>query len=137
MKESNSPSWLTRLKEKLLTKPGSKEELVELLHDLQNRKIFDAEALHMLNGVLDVSNMQARDIMIPRSQMVVVKIDSTLKEALSTIIKSGHSRFPVVAESRDEVIGLMLAKDLLQYAFQQPHEQLFKIQEQLCHITYG
>jgi magnesium and cobalt transporter len=96
--------------------PRTREELLELLRDAQARNIFDADTLQMVEGVFQVVEMRVRDIMIPRGQMVVVEYDATLEEILAVVIESGHSRFPVINEDRDNVIGVVLAKDLLRFS---------------------
>lgn len=110
-------SWIDRLSTALLREPQDREQLVELLRDAQRRNLLDAEALGMIESVLQVGEMQVRDIMIPRAQMVVVNRDALPDEILPLIIESGHSRFPVISDSRDEVVGILLAKDLLRYRF--------------------
>ncbi len=115
---SNGPgqrSWIERLGQVLSGEPRDKEELIELLRDAQRRNLFDADALAMIEGVLQVAEMQVRDIMIPRAQMVVVGRDDRPEDILPVIIDSGHSRFPVIGDSRDEVVGILLAKDMLRY----------------------
>lgn len=112
-----SRSWLERLSKALLREPQDREQLVALLRDAEQRNLLDAQALGIIEGALQISAMQVRDIMIPRAQMVVVEQDATLEEFLPLIIESGHSRFPVIGENRDEVIGILLAKDLLNYNF--------------------
>lgn len=114
---SSNKSWLDSLAHALLREPKDREQLLELLRDAEQRELLDTDALHMIEGVLEVSELKARDIMVPRKQMVVVESDQTPEEFLPIITESGHSRFPVVGENRDEVIGLLLAKDLLKYAF--------------------
>ena len=91
----------------------SREEIQDLLQ--QSDDIFDAQEQDMLTGVLEVAETQVREVMIPRSQMIVIESDQGLDEVLSTIIESGHSRFPVIGEDRDEVLGILLAKDLLRH----------------------
>ena len=103
--------WLTRA-------PADNEQLLAALHDAQMNDLFDADALAMIEGVLQVDDMQVRDIMIPRTQVVMLERDASRDVLIRTIIESGHSRFPVIGDSRDEVIGILLAKDLLLYAFQ-------------------
>ena len=93
--------------------PWSREEILEIIH--QSEVDIDAEEKSMLSGVLEVSETQAREVMVPRSQMVVIDIEQDFDDILATIIKSGHSRFPVIGEDRDEVLGVLLAKDLLRY----------------------
>jgi magnesium and cobalt transporter len=109
-------SWLERLGQALQgNEPKEKEDLIEFLHDAHKRHLIDGDALDMLEGVLSVSDMQVRDIMIPRSQMVVVERGQGLQDFLPMIIDEAHSRFPVIGESRDEVLGILLAKDLLPF----------------------
>lgn len=108
-------TWLERLSQVLSGEPKDKTDLIEILRDAQQRDLLDVDALAMIEGVLQVSEMQARDIMVPRSQMVVVEQDATLDQLLPAIAESGHSRFPVIGENRDEVVGLLLAKDLLPF----------------------
>lgn len=113
--ESHQKGWLERISHALLREPHDKEELTEMLRHASERGIIANNALQMIEGVLSVSELQARDIMVSRSQMVVVEIDETVDEFLPRITESGHSRFPVIGENRDEVIGILLAKDLLNY----------------------
>jgi magnesium and cobalt transporter len=87
-----------------------------MLRAAQRRNLFDLDALAMLEGVLQVDEMQVRDIMIPRSQVVFLDRDAGKEELVRTIIESGHSRFPVIGDSRDDVVGVLLAKDMLLYA---------------------
>jgi len=93
--------------------PWSREEIQDLLQ--QAESAFDPEEQDMLAGVLEVAETQVRDVMVPRSQMVVIERDQSLDEMLQVIIESGHSRFPVIGEDRDEVLGILLAKDLLRH----------------------
>ena len=93
--------------------PLSRDEIHDLLQD--DDAIFEPEEKEMLSGVLEVSETQVRDVMIPRSQMVVIERGQGLDEMLKVIIDSGHSRFPVIGEDRDEVLGILLAKDLLRF----------------------
>ncbi|KPK58865.1 MAG: magnesium/cobalt efflux protein CorC [Gammaproteobacteria bacterium SG8_31] len=95
--------------------PRDRADLIQLLREARRDQIFDDEEESMLEGVLDVAEMQVRDIMIPRSQMVVLERDDEPGQLLETIIESGHSRFPVIGEDRDEVVGILLAKDLLRF----------------------
>lgn len=121
-------SWIDRLSQALLGEPKDREELVHVLREAQSRGLFDVDAQGMIEGVLQVAEMQARDIMIPRSQMVVVSRDDNPQQIIPVAIESGHSRFPVVGESRDEVVGVLLAKDLLRYSSRHDSEQ-FSIRE--------
>jgi magnesium and cobalt transporter len=113
-------SWLERLSLALTGEPSSRKELVELLRSAQHRELLDAEALSIIEGALTVSDMQVREIMIPRSQVAMVRLDLTPEEFLPLVIESGHSRFPVIGESPDDVLGILLAKDLLPLALKDP-----------------
>ena len=113
---SDQRSWLERLSQAFTGEPSSRAELVELLRSAEQRALLDSEALSIIEGAMTVSDMQAREIMIPRSQMTVVKLDQLPEEFLPAIIESGHSRFPVIGESPDDVLGILLAKDLLPLA---------------------
>ena len=97
--------------------PKSKDQLVDVLNDAQDRDLINPETRQMIKGVLDVSEMRVRDIMIPRSQMVTIDINHSLEDFLPIILESGHSRFPVVDEDIDHVNGILLAKDLLAFGF--------------------
>lgn len=108
--------------------PRDYEGLIELLRDAERRGVIDQDAESMLEGVLQVTEMQVRDIMIPRAQMVVVERSQTLEQLLPVVIESGCSRFPVIGEDRDEVVGILLAKDLLQY-FSEDSRRNFNIRE--------
>lgn len=110
-------SWLDRLSGILHREPQDRSQLMEILKLAASNDIIDADALTMIEGVLQVSEIQVRDIMVPRSQMVVVDQDSQPREFLPIIIESQHSRFPVIGENRDEVIGILLAKELLRFTF--------------------
>ncbi len=107
--------WFNRLMRRLGAHPRDRADLIQLLREARKDQIFDDEEESMLEGVLDVAEMQVRDIMIPRSQMVVLERDDEPTKLLETIIESGHSRFPVIGEDRDEVVGILLAKDLLRF----------------------
>lgn len=120
---TNHRSWLERLSQALLREPRDREQLVELLRDAEQRDLLDAQALAMIEGVLQVSEMQVSDIMVPRAQMVCVSQADSLSDFLPAIIESGHSRFPVLGEDRDEVVGILLAKDLLRYTLHSPNLQ--------------
>lgn len=123
-------SWLERLTHALLGEPRDREQLLEVLRDAHKRELLDSEALTMIEGVLQVSEMQVRDVMIPRSQMVVLERDAPVEDILSVIVRSGHSRFPVIGDSRDEVVGILLAKDMLWY-YMEGQKESFNIRELL------
>ncbi len=107
--------WLERLFPGVVGEPRDRSELIALLKQAKDRALFDTEALAMMEGVLQVSDLQVRDIMIPRAQMVVVERDAELGQVLPVVVESAHSRFPVIDDDRAEVVGILLAKDLLQY----------------------
>lgn len=105
-------SWVRKLG-RLLLEPRDQEQLIALIRSASERHILDAEALSIVEGALSVSQMQARDIMIPRSQVVMVSRDAAPEETLKLVTETAHSRFPVIDDDRDDVIGILLAKDLL------------------------
>ncbi|SFP40069.1 magnesium and cobalt transporter [Nitrosomonas cryotolerans] len=107
--------WLERLSTLLLRKPEDREQLITLLHSAFERNLLDSDALSMIEGVMQVSEMQARDIMIPRAQMGVIDISETPDKFIPFVIETAHSRFPVIEGSKDHIIGILLAKDLLRY----------------------
>lgn len=110
-------SWLDKLSFFLSDRPSNKEELLERIRQAEEDQILDREALDTIEGALQMSHMQVRDIMVPRPQMAVVKADQSTQEFMQTITETSHSRFPVIGESPDEVLGILLAKDLLPLAF--------------------
>ncbi|WP_126453175.1 HlyC/CorC family transporter [Sulfuriflexus mobilis] len=117
-RSSNEPtqrSWFERLGQALMGEPQDREQLVELLRDAEQRNLLNPDALSMIEGVLQVSEMQVRDIMIPRSQMVIIEREAKLQEFLPVVIEAAHSRYPVIGDNKDEVVGMMLAKDLLPF----------------------
>ncbi len=114
-KLSNKPSLLERLSHFLLREPEDREQLVTLLHSAYENNLMDADSLAMIEGVLQVSEMQVRDIMIPRSQMDVIDITDPPEVFIPHVIETAHSRFPVIEDNKNDVIGILLAKDLLRY----------------------
>ncbi|GAO36639.1 cation transporter [Sulfuricella sp. T08] len=113
--EPAKPTWFERLGTLLLREPEDREQLVALLYSAFERNLLDADALAMIEGVLQVSEMQVRDVMIPRSQMDVVDIADSPEKFIPYVIETAHSRFPVIDKDKDDVIGILLAKDLLRY----------------------
>ncbi len=111
--EKQDRSWLDKLLHAFSAEPKSREELLDIIKDAADNQLLDQEALSIIEGALDVSSLQAREIMVPRSQIVAVRIDDSPQEFLPKIIESGHSRFPVIGESADDIRGILLAKDLL------------------------
>lgn len=120
-------SWLERLSQALLREPQDREQLVHLLRDAEQRDLLDADTLSMIEGVLIFSELKARDIMIPKQQMTTVFEDDTLDVLMQTVIDSGHSRFPVVSQSKDEILGILHAKDLI--ACREKNKKKFDIED--------
>ncbi len=105
--------WLKRLTQGLASEPQDRQELLTVLRDAGERGLVDSDALSMIEGVLEVSDLQVRDIMVPRTQMVFIRRDQRAASILPVVVESGHSRFPVMDEDRDDIVGILLAKDLL------------------------
>lgn len=106
-------SWVERLGQALQGELKDREQLTVVLNEAHKNNVIDHEAFSMIDGALQVAEMQVRDIMLPRSQMIVLEMDSSEEELMNTVVVSAHSRFPVVGDSKDEVVGILLAKDLL------------------------
>ncbi len=118
MTDTEHPTWFEKLSHLLSREPHSQQQLIEILRDAQQRELIDRDALKMIEGVLAVSDKKVRDIMIPRSKMVVIEGDAHPNDVLPTIIHSKHSRFPVMGEDRDKILGILLAKDLLPFTIE-------------------
>ncbi len=114
-KDHQRPTLLERLSAFLIREPEDREELLALMHGAFEHKLLDADALSIIEGALQVSEMTVRDIMIPRSQMDVVSIDDEPEQFIPFVMETRHSRFPVVGENKDDVVGILLAKELLNY----------------------
>ena len=127
MNEPAKPSLLERLSSLLLREPEDRDQLIELLHSAFERRLLDAEALSMIEGVLQVSETQVRDVMIPRSQMDMLDVAESPEAFIPFVIETAHSRFPVFEDNRDNVIGILLAKDLLRFYA----EEEFNVREML------
>ena len=108
-------AWLDTLKNLFNREPQNRADLLDTLQLARDQALIDMDAQSMIEGVLAVSDLRVRDIMIPRAEMAVIGRDDTLEQVLPVVIESAHSRFPVIGEDRAEVVGIMLAKDLLQY----------------------
>lgn len=115
--EQVKKSWFERLSQMLIREPQDRAQLMGVLRDAEERDILSSEMLSMIESVVEVSEMQVREVMVPKAQMVVVGSDSTLESLLPLVIESGHSRFPIVDDTGNDVIGILLAKDLLQYCY--------------------
>jgi magnesium and cobalt transporter len=128
MNDPSRPSLLERLSSLLMREPGDREQLVDLLRSAYSRNLLDADALSMIEGVLTVSEMQVRDIMVPRAQVDFIDIHEPIEKFIPQIISTAHSRFPVIDQNRDDVIGILLAKDLLRHY---AGEEGFNVREML------
>ncbi|MFY0676609.1 MAG: CBS domain-containing protein [Neptuniibacter sp.] len=128
-------NWLDKITQVFSDEPRSREDLLTDLRQATDENLLDNEALTIMEGAMQVSDMQVRDVMIPRSQMVVVEADQTAKEFLPVVISSAHSRFPVIGETPDEVMGILLAKDLLPLILEGNLDQ-FDLKAKLRQVTY-
>ena len=106
-------SWLERLSHAFSGEPQSREDLLEILRDARSNRLIESDTLGMLEGALGVSTMTVADVMVPRAQMVSLPVEAPLLELMRRVVESGHSRFPVHGDDRDQVLGILLAKDLL------------------------
>jgi magnesium and cobalt transporter len=111
-------SWWSRISQAFSDEPQTKDDLLEILREAQTDEIIDGDALSLIEGAMQVSDMQAREIMVPRSQIVALQADANPLDYSEVIIESAHSRYPVIGDSKDEIVGILLAKDLLTLAFQ-------------------
>jgi magnesium and cobalt transporter len=114
--DKHEKSWLDKLLHAFSDEPRSRDELLEIIKDAADNKLLDQDALSIIEGALDVSSLQAREIMVPRSQIIAIRLEDSPQDFLPQIIESGHSRFPVIGESLDDIKGILLAKDLLPLA---------------------
>src|SRR4051794_19149782 len=132
MNDHAKPSLLERLSSLLMREPEDREQLIALLHSAYERHLLDAEALSMIEGVLQVSETQVRDVMIPRSQMDMLDVAESPDKFIPFVIETAHSRFPVFEDNRDNVIGILLAKDLLRFYA----EEEFEVREMLRPVVF-
>lgn len=122
-------SWIERIGQIMGGEPQDREDLLEILREAEEKHLVDKYALQMLEGVLQVSEQRARDVMVPRKKMIVLKKDALIEDVYSTVIEYGHSRFPVISDDKSAVVGILLAKDLLAHALsrkQIPVEELMR-----------
>lgn len=108
--------WFERLSQAFSDEPESLQDIMDILRDAERRDVLDADSLSIIEGAVQVTDMQVREVMIPRSQMITVKSTQSPEEYINEIIESAHSRFPVIGDSTDDVLGILLAKDLLPLA---------------------
>jgi magnesium and cobalt transporter len=128
MSDPEPPTLLERLAAMVLREPADREQLTRLLRSAYRKNLLDADALSIIEGAMTVSEMQVRDIMIPRAQMDVIDINEPIGQFIPVVISTAHSRFPVIGENRDDVIGVLLAKDLLRHY---AGEEEFNVREML------
>jgi magnesium and cobalt transporter len=128
MNDPARPSLLERLSALLMREPSDREQLVHLLRSAYSRNLLDADALSIIEGALNVSEMQVRDIMIPRAQVDFIDINEPIESFIPQVMATAHSRFPVIDQNRDDVIGILLAKDLLRHY---AGEEEFNVREML------
>lgn len=121
-------SWLEKIGQLLSGEPKDRQDLIEIIRDAAERHLLDLNSLGMIEGILQVPELKVREIMIPRSQMIVIEQDMSLEQILPIVITTVHSRFPVIGDNKDEILGILLAKDLLAYAFGN-HSIPFRIQD--------
>jgi magnesium and cobalt transporter len=127
--------WLKKIAQGFVGEPQDRNELLAVLRDAGTRGLVDPDALSMLEGVLEVGDLQVRDIMIPRAQMVFVRRDDPFAKLLPVVVESGHSRFPVMDEDRDDIVGILLAKDLLRLYTTEVRER-FDIREFMRPVVF-
>ncbi len=132
--QSGTGRWLKRITKSMSGEPRDLADLIEVLRAASERGLFDGDALVMLEGVLSVADMQVRDIMVPRSQMVFVERDEPPDRLVALVVESGHSRFPVIGEDRDQILGILLAKDLLR--LHAAGEEPFEIREYMRPVVF-
>ncbi|WP_025821533.1 CNNM family magnesium/cobalt transport protein CorC [Shewanella marina] len=114
---AHKKGWFDKVSQLFQGEPQNREDLVDVIHDAEMRDVITEDTREMIKGVLEVSDLRVRDIMIPRAQIVAIQIDDSVEQLLSTVISSAHSRFPVINEDKDHIEGILLAKDLIQYGF--------------------
>ncbi len=128
-------SILGRVAQLLSFEPKTRQDVMEVIKEAADDNLLDQEALTIIEGAMLVADLKVRDIMVPRSKMIIVEADQTLKEFLPTIISSAHSRFPVVGKNPDEIIGVLLAKDLLPSLLSNDNED-FTVQDKLRSVAF-
>jgi magnesium and cobalt transporter len=132
---SGQKSWLEKITQAFAHEPKNRQELLEILREAHDNKLLDSEALAIVEGAIQVADLLVRDILVPRSQVISIRADQSPREFLPAIIEAAHSRYPVVGESLDEVIGILLAKDLLPLVLQ-GEQQSFNIKDLLRPATF-
>ena len=128
--DTGERSWLEKIGQLFSGEPRTRNDLEDVLTVAAENEVIDEDARSIMEGAMQVSDMQARDIMIPRAQMVLIKAEATLEEILPQITRSAHSRYPVIGESADDILGILLAKDLLPLVLDKDHSD-FKLEKLL------
>ena len=128
--DSNDKSWIDKIALLFSSEPRNREDLEDVLEIAAENEVIDEDARSIMEGALKVTDMQTRDIMIPRAQMMVIKAEATLEDILPQIIRSAHSRYPVIDDNPDDILGILLAKDLLPQILD-PDKENFKIEDML------
>jgi magnesium and cobalt transporter len=118
--DPDKPSFFERISSLLLREPEDREQLMRLLHSAHERKLLDADALSITEGALAASEVSVHDVMVPRAMIEFIDIDAPLEEVIAQVNRTAHSRFPVIDDNRDNVVGILLAKDLLRVRADRP-----------------
>lgn len=124
-------SWFERLSAWLIREPQDREQLIDVLREAEERHLLSAEHLTMIESILQVSEMQVREIMVPKAQMAIIHDNHSFDQILPRVVDSGHSRFPVVDHLSEDVIGILLAKDILKFSFSRTPQEMFKVRERM------
>jgi len=132
---SGQKSWLEKLTQAFVHEPKTRQDLLDILREAHQNKLLDNEALAIVEGAIQVADLQVRDIMVPRSQVISIRADQSPREFLPAVISAAHSRYPVVGESLDEIIGVLLAKDLLPLILREEQHD-FDVKELLRPATF-
>ena len=117
-------SWIEKIAHAFSSEPKTRGDVLDILKVAQHNEVIDLDALSIIEGAMQVTDMQVREIMVPRTQMVVIKVEQAIKESLPLIIKSAHSRYPVIGENADEILGILLTKDLLPHILESDTENV-------------
>jgi magnesium and cobalt transporter len=118
--------WIDKIKDTFSPEPTNHEELVDVINEAELNDVINPQTREMIEGVIEVNKMKVRDIMIPRAQMITIDVNATAEQLIPQVIESAHSRFPVISEDKDHIEGILLAKDLLAYVFNQEAELVLK-----------
>lgn len=123
---SVTKGWIEKIKDTFSPEPTNHEELVDVINEAELNDVINPQTREMIEGVIGVNKMKVRDIMIPRAQMITIDVNATAEQLIPQVIESAHSRFPVISEDKDHIEGILLAKDLLAYVFNQEAELVLK-----------